>query len=256
MVSLRGRELKLLALRGVFAIDSQPVKEVVLRAGMRFQPARGLHVEVEEVVLPDAVMALEGQGLARQVLSGANSLYTRPRPMVDSRYRLDAEAWIHSVGKGWRLTVSGQKARPLQVGESFEVSGVRFSTTALPLDRAASPSTMSEDRLLQPLVIVARFDTAHIRQGGELKLALDGIGARIVSELVAFDGPVAWYVIAGEIWKDQDNRTLLRRRWDIALARLRRKFRGAHVRANLVRSGGKGMVELMLNDGDRIDDQT
>lgn len=255
MVSLRGRELKLLALRGVFAVNAKPVREVVLHPGMRFQPARGMTVEVEEVVLPDTVLALEGDGLPRQILAGANSLIVRPRPSLDTRYRSDAAAWIHSVGDGWRLTIGAAPPRPLHPDQRFEVDGVAFRVMSVALESAANPSTRSEDTMLQPLHIIARFNTAHIRQGGETRLVLDGIPARIITELVAFAGPVAWDVVAKEIWPELTEKVLLRRRWDIALVRLRRKLRAAHIRADLVRSGGKGRIELLLHEGDSADEE-
>ncbi len=80
LVSLRGRELRLLALRGRFAVNQRPASDIVLRSGMEIEVARGLALGVEAVVLPDEVLALEGDGLARQVLAGVCSLHLRPAP--------------------------------------------------------------------------------------------------------------------------------------------------------------------------------
>lgn len=256
LVSLRGRELKLLALRGVFAVDGKPVHDVVLKPGLVVQPARGMSIVVEDVALPEAVMALQGDGLPRQVLSGTNSLFVKPRPALQPRYKADAAAHVHSTGDGWRLTIGDEPARPLREGDTFTLDGTRFEAVAVPLESASSPATRLEGGVLAPLSIIAHFDTVHLHSDGELKLALDGISARIISELVVFGGPVAWHVLAAEIWTDEDNRTLLRRKWDIALARLRRKLREARVRADLVRAGGTGTVELLMYESDKVEDRT
>ena len=80
MVSLRGQELLLLPLRGRFAVDGQRQSSLVLAAGQRVTLAEGLDLLVEEVSLPAAVFAVEGDGLPRVVVSGVCSLLTRPRP--------------------------------------------------------------------------------------------------------------------------------------------------------------------------------
>lgn len=255
LISLRGRELKLLALRGLFAVDGKPVSEIVLRKGLIVSPARDLGLVVEDVALPDAVMALEAPQLARQVLSGANSLFLVPRPSLVGRYKADAVAHIWSTGGEWRVKVGANPAQPLRIGDTFSVGDQTFSAVSVPLESASSPVTRLEGAIGQPLHIIANFDTVHVRLGDRQAVALDGISARILSELVAFEGPVDWHVLAGEIW-EQDERALLRRRWDIALARLRRKLRAAGVRGDLVRAGGTGKVELYLYESDSVDDCT
>ena len=86
-------------------------------------------------------------------------------------------------------------------------------------------------------------------------MALSGIGARIISELVACDGPVSWEVLAAMIWRDADG-TDLRGRWDVALARLRRKLIESDLRRDLVRSDGAGHLELFLTEHDGVEDRT
>ena len=77
-----------------------------------------------------------------------------------------------------------------------------------------------------------------------------------MSEVVAFDGPVPWEVLAKELWPGEDDRNLLRRKLDVNLSRLRKKLRDARIRPDLVRSDGFGHVELFLHDGDRVEDRT
>ncbi len=85
MVSLRGGELKLLALRALFAIDGKPLRELTLTEGQRIELARDLALEVEEVVLPTEVLVLDMPGLGRQPLPGACWLHTRPHPRLLAR---------------------------------------------------------------------------------------------------------------------------------------------------------------------------
>ena len=107
-----------------------------------------------------------------------------------------------------------------------------------------------------PLTIVASYDTVHLHREGQAALALDGISARIVSELVAFGGPASWEMIAREIWRHEEDRGQLRRKWDVNLARLRRKLRAVGIRTDLFRAGGTGQIELFLYKSDRVDDRT
>lgn len=258
MVSLRGRELKLLALRGLFAIAGQPREEVVLQPGLKLELARGVELLVCEVVLPELVLAVEGDGLPRQVLSGSMSLRVMhgAGPALAPRYLGDAEAHIWDNGECFRLRLGDGPIRDLRPDEEFTVAGRRFRAVGVTLDRAGLSPTHLEGAVHPKLHIVARFDTVHIHVAGKLVVALDGIAARIVSELVALGGPVAWDVVAGQIWRGEEDRLQLRRRWDINLARLRRKLRESHVRADLIRAGGTGQVELLLYTGDVAEDCT
>lgn len=255
MVSLRGRELKLLGLRGLFAVDGQPVDEVVLRPDLVIEPARDLLLIVQEVVLPQALLALEGDGLPRQVLTGAASLTARPHLALWPRYRGDADAHIWDNGERFRLRIKDGPIRDLSAGDRFTLGEHHLRVVAVALDDAAQPATRLEGAVHPALHIVTRFDTVHIHVAGQPAVTLDGQPARILSELATFGGPVSWEVVAGELWRDEEDRSCLRRRWDVSLARLRRKLREARVRPDLVRAGGTGQVELFLARGDRLEQQ-
>jgi pSer/pThr/pTyr-binding forkhead associated (FHA) protein len=264
LVSLRGGELKLLGLRGVFAVDGQPTSEVVLSDGLEIELAPGLPIVIEEVDLPDHLLALESDALPRQVLVGASSVIVSGSGsgvvvQLVGRYHDGAGAHLWSNGDVWRLRVRGEAARDLGPGDRFVVGGHEIRVVAVTIAGAGQAKTHVEGGLSSPLRIVAHFDSVHIHHLGrehEQPLVLDGISARIVSELVAIGGPAPWDVLAGEVWRDEDDRLLLRRKWDVSLARLRRKLRDGRVRPDLVRAGGTGHVELMLYAGDVVDDQT
>ncbi len=253
MVSLRGTALKLLSLRGLFAIGGRPLREAVLAVGARIALAAGFEVEVLDVVLPARVMALRGDGLPRHALSGVNSLCIGAHPDVLPKYRGDADATIWSHGDAWRLSIDGRE-REVSVGSTFAIGERRFEFVSMPLRTAAGP-TRSRGGVRPPLRVVAQFDTVQLHRAYHPALVLSGIGARIISELVAFDGPAGWEVIASQIW-DDDCRDGLRARWDTALLRLRRKLKRAKVRADLIAADGTGNYELLLYEHDTVEDRT
>lgn len=254
MVSLRGTELKLLSLRGMFAIGGKPQREAALRVGQRVALAAGFELEVMDVVLPERVLALEGDGLPRHALAGVNSLYVSGRPDLTPKYRRDADAHIWSHGDAWRLRL-GTQERQVGVGDVFELSNRSFRFVEMPLSTAGQSPTHMAGQVQAPLRLVAQFDTVQIHQAGQPVFVLNGIGARIVSELVAFDGPASWDVVAGQIWPDSDPGDL-RARWDTALSRLRRKLKKAHIRSDLISADGTGNFELVMSEHDVVEDRT
>ena len=68
--------------------------------------------------------------------------------------------------------------------------------------------------------------------------------------------PIAWEALAAEIWSSATERSVLRRRWDAAMVRLRARLSESGVRPDLVRSSGNGLVELVLGPGDVVVDET
>lgn len=255
MVSLRGQELLLLPLRGRFAMDGQRQSSVVLAVGQRITLAEGLDLVVEEVSLPAAVFAVEGDGLPRVVVSGVCSLLTRPRPELVPRLVPDAPAHLWGDGEGWCLTI-GSVTRRVAVGDAWVLDGRQFRAVGLALDAARGTVTRLDGGVARPLRVVAQFDSVHVHVEGGGTVAFSGLAARIISEVVAFDGPVAWEVLAGELWPEEDDPHLLRHKLDVTLSRLRARLREAHVRPDLVRSDGFGKVELFLHDGDVAEDRT
>lgn len=255
LVSLRGRELKLLSLRGRLIVDGRVCTETVLEEGMVIEPAPGLELSVAEVRLPETVLSLQAPGLPRQILSGTTSLVVQPRPAVIERYVGDALAWVWPVGEGWRLRVGQGAAEPLTPGETFTLQGVPFTAVAEPLSSAGRDDTRGAPTDPPALTIVARYDVVHVFAEG-VEVHFDGLLARILSELASIAAPVEWEGVAAEIWPKEEDRHALRSRWDVSLSRIRRRLRTAGLRDDLVRAAGIGLVELFLRPGDRIDEQT
>lgn len=255
MVSLRGQDLTLLALRGRFALAGKSRSSLVLEAGQAIALAEGLELLVEEVSLPAAVFAIEGEGLPRVAVSGVCSLLTRPRPELVPRLVPDAPAHLWGDGEGWCLSMNGV-SRPIKPGDSWELDGRRFQAVALSLDAAGRTATRLDGGVARGLRVVANFDTVHLYPEGGEALALSGLAARLVSEIVAFAGPVPWEVLARELWPDEDDVHLLRHKLDVTLSRLRSRLREGGIRADLVRSDGFGNVELFLHEADHVQDRT
>lgn len=269
LVSLRGSALKLLALRGRFSLDAVqgvPLSELELAVGQRIRLAPDIALEVLELQVPREVLALEGDGLPRQVLGGVCSLKLAPRPTIVPGFANDADAVFWNDGIDWSVRIAHTGApstslgedRPLVPGDTLEIPRAdgmsqRFDAVSVPLDGVAQ--TRAWEALEAPLVLIVRYDTVHIHR--ELaSLALDGISARILSELATIALPVSWQAVAHEVWPDEDDLVALRRKWDTSLARLRKKLRDSRIRQDLVRADGNGNFEIFLRAGDRVEDQT
>lgn len=258
LLSMRGDELRLLALRGRFTVDDRPTLEVALAAGQRVALARGLELVVAEVVIPDHVLGISGDGLPPQVLLGVASLQVTPHPAVLPGHVDEAEAWFWSTGpsgeegEGWHYRLRQGPARLLEVGERFEVRGRWFEAVAVPLRQAAGAATVADQGLLEPITLTVRFSTAQIERGGQIILTLDGVAARVLTELALVDGVAPWGTIAGELWRKETDVAALRHRWDAAMTRLRRRLREVRVRPDLVRADGLGNIVLSLDPQDRL----
>lgn len=252
MISLREGELRLIALRGLFAVDGHPVSEATLRPGMQVLLAQDLPVEVEEVQLPATVLGLEGSGLRRQVLPGVCSVVAGPRLVAG--FVEDAAAWIWSDGDGWRFRVGQGPAADLAGGDALGVGDLR--AVHIPIAAAGQAATRRQGAVDAPLRIIARFDTVHIHREGVEVGVLSGLLARIVSELVSLGGPVHWATLAAQLWPREADADVVRSRLDVNLSRLRRRLKELRVRADLVRTDGAGSIELLTYAHDVIEDQT
>lgn len=254
LVSLRGGALKLLSLRRRFLVDGAPTAEVDLAVGQVIALSPESQLQVTAVVVPPAVLGLAAPGLPPQALVGSCSLFSFPHLRVAPGVQAGAEALIWDSGPDWRLRRGLEPAVPLQEGDRFALGPHTVEVVAVPVATAGQDRTRAG--LDAPLHIVARFDTVHLQRAGGAPLALSGQAARVVSELVAIGAPISWEELARPLWPDLPEREVLRRRWDVLLVRLRDRLRAAGVRPDLVRSSRHGLVELVLQAGDTVDDQS
>jgi hypothetical protein len=253
MVSLRGGELWLLALRRRVAVNGRSVSEIRLEGGQTIELADRLALRVERVELPDTVLAVEADDLPAVALPAVAALHGRPKPTVFGRYDPLAPCVVWTTGERWNRASDGVTT-PLKVGDSWLVEGVSFRAVELGLGGAGA--TRVTGGVDPPLRVTVAFDTAQVQRGDDPPALFGGQAARVLSELVAFGGPVAWDVIARELWPDEPDEHLLRKKWDVGLGRLRSRLRDGRIRADLEKAVGTGQVELLLRPGDVVEDRS
>lgn len=258
MVSLRRGELFLLSLRRLLGLGGKQVSEVPLAVGQRIELAAGLSLSVVSVEKPAQVYALRSSVMGVRPLGQVASVVRGPPLRLVGRFVPDAEAHVWSSGADdWRVRVGEQATRALAAGDRFAAGGVEFTLCAVDLDAAGhDPTQGGATSARVPLRIVAYYEGVEIHRTDGPPVIIGGIGARLVSELVAFGGPVGWEVVARELWDDEADQMELRHRWDAALGRLRARLREAGIRKDLVHSDGAGQLQLVLYENDRVDDRT
>lgn len=256
LVSLRGDRLKLLPLRGRLFVKGEAEAEVTLEEGLEIALATGVddppRVIVDELFLPEAVLAVEADGLARAVLAGVASLQVAPRPRLVAGYVPGADAVMWGEGASWTLTTRDGEAVAIAPGATVDVAALTLRFVEVPIGEGGAPQTIGTP---SPLRIISSYESVAIHGAHGVAL-LAGVPARIISELGAFDGPAPWEVLAGEVWGRGIERDQLRARLDMALLRVRKRLREAGVRDDLVVATGTGQVQLLLRPGDVLDDRS
>ena len=255
MLSLRGGDLWLLALRRRLAVEGRSVAEVRLVVGQRIALALGLELVVEAVALPAEALALESPGLPTTMLAGLCSLKVHPQIQLSARYEPDAACLLWDTCDGWRRAQGGVTT-PLAAGDTWTVEGVPFRAVAMAVGGAGLAPTRVTGGIDPPLRIVTAWETAQVQAGDAPPVTFAGVPARILSELAALGGPAGWEVVAREVWPDEDDAWVLRKRWDVNLGRLRARLREGGVRTDLVRAAGTGQVELVLRRNDVLEDRS
>lgn len=256
LVSLRGRELKLLALRRWFEVGGKRLSDVVLAVGQRIRLAPDVVLEVEAVVVSHQLLALVGIGSAPYELAAAvHAIVARDGGLaVDTGYVPDALAHVSSATDGWVLRTAEGQVVDLARGTTFELAGQRIEVVAI--DVGGGASTLQASPSSAPLAIVTRHDTVHIHPAGQPSVVITGISARIITELALVAAPVPWTVVAREIWRGDDDERLLRQNWDRNMRSLRARLRAAGIRDDLVRPDGHGNTELFLLPDDQLTDDS
>lgn len=251
LVSLRGCELKLLALRRWFDVDGDRSSEVVLRPGQKIALAPGCELEVVEVHVSDELLAITGVGPLPATLEAAvYSLVERAGLALVPGFEEPALGHVWSTGSGWAIQLADRSAVDLRSGLTFTVSGSLLKVIALPAP--ATRATLQGDHYDAPLQIVLRHDTVHLHRERQPSVVLNGVPARILTEVALLQIPVPWEVAAAEVYRGETDRRVLRQNWDRNLRTLRARLREHAVRDDLVRPDGKGNVELLLLPGDTV----
>jgi hypothetical protein len=252
MVSLRGRELVLLRLRGALRIDGQDEDEAVLVAGMRIELGPGVWLDVDAVDNADEVLAVELDGAVAQELCA--SVYSVPAsgPLVTG-YVSSALGWICSTTEGWTVQAAEGRAQPLRPGGAWDIGARRVVTTVLPVGDVATDRTVRD--VTTALHITLRFSNVRLRKADGSELVLTGRLAELVCVVWDLHAPVAWDVAAGQLWRDESDVDQLRRLWDRTRRRLRLALREHAIREDLVWTDGRGNVEFLRRLGDEVVDE-
>lgn len=256
-VSLRDGALQLLALRGRVRCGGRDTPRLALAAGMRVELAQGVVLDVVDVRLGTTLLALEAAELSRQVLVGVTSVVTEPALHLARGASPSAAALVWSDGLGWRLRVGDGPVTPLAPGRSFDVGRHTLHAVVVEASTGGIRETMPRARPGERLRIITTFESVQIWRDGDAEPTLiAGVGARLLSELLAVGGPLRWDVLAAELWRDGGTPAQLRHRLDVTLARLRRQLDAGGIRRDLVTSHRNGWIELLLFPGDHADDRS
>ena len=250
LVSRRREGLVLLALRGRLSVDGKPRTRVALEVGKRIVLASFLSVTVV------------ARSCAEQHLGVATGAHLVPLARVITLYDdgrapvgyFDPDGAAHVLGgvNGPRLRRAGLPDMALQPDQDL-TGGCRLIAIAPAAPQAASTADRGQHDLA--LRIVVRFDSVQITTEAGSSMTLDGIAARVVSELAEIKAPVAWTELARILWKAPPD-AAMRHRWDQLMLRIRQKLREAGVRSDLVRPNRNGLVELVLGPDDRLQVRT
>lgn len=251
LVSLRGRDLHLLALRGAVEVDGHPEDDVILAPGAQIRLSGAVELSVVGVELPERVLAIELPGQVRELCAAVYSLVEGAPPDLTPAYVPGSLARLWSDAEGWILDAGAGPER-LRVDRTWTVGGVPLRVVELDLAAASSSPTVTGGARL---TVVARSTTVHLHRPGRLPVAIDGLAARLVTELALIAAPAPWDVVAREIWGDDHSVLWLRANWDRTLRRLRHHLREGGVREDLVRADGRGNIELYLHPGDTVVDE-
>jgi hypothetical protein len=251
MVSLRGGQLWLLALRGRLMVRGRPRGEVVWEAGAEVELADGLSLTCDAVELPDHVLALRCDAGAPQALLGTTSLHAGPPVSLRAGHDPDADAVFWTLGDRWRTALRGQSPQWLQAGDRLTVRGVEIEVRLLP--SAAAELTRTRPSVRGPARWLVAAETVEAHQAGSVALQLQGLQAQLMACLLARPdaAPAAWLV--AEMWPgDRSSPPSLRNRLDVHLARLRERLRVAGLTEVRIGMDGSGAACLALPATDTV----
>ena len=257
LVSLRARSLQLLALRGLLLVDGHEVDHVTLAPGLRVELADGLPLVVETVVLPTHALLLCG------AVPGAVELAAATYSLVEEQGTVrvvvgfvdGAAGHLWASGSSLWIRVGEQPPQRVDAGGRWMIAACSLRVVQVPLDD--TPETWTDSaRGRAGLVVFARYTTVHIQRDAGTAV-VTGKPANLISELVRFGAkPIPWELVSQQIWGGDVDRLTLRKNFDSTMSRLRGQLRELGLRDDLVGLDGGGNVELVLQPGDRIVDQT
>lgn len=247
MISLRGREIRILALRGPVVVNDTPVAEAALRVRQKIRLSPTTVLIVEDVVLPESVLAIEGlQGGPVELAESAASLLSAPARIEPGLHR-DAWAWIWNEGDAWFVQETGGVPTLLEVGRALERGDDRLRVISVPLGRGPN-DTKAEDGAPVRVEIGPGF--ARMGAGRGPMLSLGGNQADLIRLLAEADAPVHWTRLAKYFWPEKDQ-PKWRDRFDAMVKELKAKLRDHRIRPDVVWSWD-GSYKLNLTGLDTL----
>ncbi len=267
LISLRGAELRLLALRGRLSVDGKPATDVKLAPGVRVVLAGFYPLLVRAVRLPDTVPAVLGPAPTDAPFPALGVVAFFPGTPSPLRHGFDptaaAHLWIADDGATLRLNEpitledpAPSHDRILDFDDQFTVAGHTYTLTTTELGALGIDATVDTGHLDAALTIHLRYDTARVVGAHGRTCTLDGLRARTLAELHAIGQPVSWQELTRLLWDPSESLTepQMRQRWDQLLTRIRTKLRESGIRSDLIRSVRPGLVELVLGPDDVVID--
>ncbi|MFT4978980.1 MAG: hypothetical protein ACI8S6_004890 [Myxococcota bacterium] len=258
MVSLRGEQMYLLALRGQISIDGVPEDEVRLHPAQELYLAEDVALRVEQVILPDKILALRlGQQPLRPLRAPIYSVLTAlEEPEMVPQFVADAAARMWSTTDGWTLQIADRPPEILRANRSWDLGGVELASAQLPLSELSQRSTSMGSSRYEKLQLVVRYTSVHILRENRAPAILTGLPAQLLTELAVMGCPAYWQVVAEQLWRDGAPPRRLRRRWDRTLERLRAALAESGIRDDLVRADNQGNYEAFLLPSDEMLDES
>lgn len=255
LISLRGGEFVLFALRGRIRVDGRDVPRVTLERGLEVELARGVVLRVLDLELPAELLALEGPGVPRQVLTGVVSVCATPVPHVVASVRADAAALVFSDGLAWFVRAGDGPARRVRAGDELPVGGVKLRFVAQARLAVGTPET-GPASALGGLRLVSQGTSVQLwPPGATSPCVVSGQPAQVLAALLASGKPMRWEALAERLWQGDEPDEVVRHRLDVVLGKLRRRLEEAGVRRDLVTSHHNGFLELVLYPGDQAHDR-
>ena len=243
----RDADLYLVSLRRLLVLKERRLNEVCLRSGQQIALAQDVLITVDEVAIPDDRAVLESRALGPCLLPPVSSIFAGTPPRLVPRFDPTADAHVWFTGAGWKVHVD-DKVRDLVIGDRFFV-GESFQLTKRNLAGFHEAQQTMPGGIL-PVHIVIKKDLVELHHG-EKMLMMTGSEARIVAELAAFRGPVAWGLLAKELWPSATGSDLLEH-WSVCLRQIALKFKGAGIRSSLIARRGS-QIQLDLRPGDQVE---
>ena len=252
MISLRDRQLQLIALRGRFRHDGKVLTEVRLTQGMELELAHDVTLICEQVEMPRTLLGLLIDDELEITLTNTMTLYADTVPTLKRGYAADGDAIFWSTGSSWRMRIADDPACTLKAGDTFTVRGASIKIISIPVERAAYART--RDTLRAPLLFKPHSTCVEVQPEGGEPMIVSGVPGKILASLLQRHCTASWQEIIDDVWpEDASTLSALRRRFDAGLRRLRDHLRGVlPEHEELIKLDGTGVVLLTLSPQDRL----